>query len=45
MKKLDLLYKAFHNATYDTDEDDALLKDGISILPENIISIERFEFE
>lgn len=44
-EKTDLLYKAFHNATYDADEDIALLKNGIFIPPENIISIERFEFE
>ena len=44
-ERIDLLYRAFYVATYEPDERDALLKDGIFIPPENIISTERFDFK
>lgn len=44
-EKIDLLYKAFHNVIYDADENVALLKDSIYVPPENIISVDRFEYQ
>lgn len=42
----DVLYEAFRNATYSSDDDKiALLKNNISVQPKDIISIERFNYK
>ena len=42
--KRDLLYYAFNNAIIETDDMEVLLKDNIQVPPEDIISIDRFDF-
>lgn len=44
LDETDFLYKAFYNVVDELEDEEVLLQDHITVLPEDIISIERFDF-
>ena len=44
LDETDFLYKAFYNVVDELEDEEVLLQDHITVPPEDIISIERFDF-